>query len=96
MVNLEIQKIANWFRSNKMSVNVSKTKYILFRPRGKKILHNLDENGIIYNSNEIGGIDDNVSTMNMQTLMKELINFLEFIWMNTCHLTPIVQSFAIS
>ena len=37
-----------------------------------------------------------VSTMNMQTLMKELINFLEFIWMNTCHLTPIVQSFAIS
>ena len=29
-VNLEIQKIANWFRTNKMSVNISKTKYILF------------------------------------------------------------------
>ena len=48
----------HWFRSNKMSLNVSKTKNILFRPRGKKILHNLDKNGIIYNSNEIGGNDD--------------------------------------
>ena len=38
-----------------MSVNVSKTKYILFRPRGQKINLNLEENGIIYNSNEIGG-----------------------------------------
>ena len=35
-VNCEIQKIANWFRTNKMSVNVSKTKYIIFRPRGQK------------------------------------------------------------
>ena len=59
-VNSEIQKIANWFRANKMSVNVSKTKYILFRPRGQKINLNLEENGIIYNSNEIGGpVDPN-------------------------------------
>ena len=43
-----------------MSVNVSKTKYILFRPRGQKINLNLEENGIIYNSNEIGGpVDPN-------------------------------------
>ena len=52
-VNTELQKIANWFRANKMSVNVSKTKYILFRPRGQKIQLNLDENGILFNSNEI-------------------------------------------
>ncbi len=25
-VNLELQKIANWFRSNKMQLNASKTK----------------------------------------------------------------------
>ena len=37
-----------------MSVNVSKTKYILFRPRGQKIQLNLEENGILFNSNEIG------------------------------------------
>ena len=53
-VNEEVQKIANWFRTNKMSVNVSKTKYILFRPKGQKIHVNLEENGIIFNSNEIG------------------------------------------
>ena len=29
-VNVELRKLANWFRSNKMSVNVSKTKYIIF------------------------------------------------------------------
>ena len=57
-VNCEIQKIANWFRTNKMSVNVSKTKYIIFRPRGQKITLNLDENGILFNSNEIGQPED--------------------------------------
>ena len=43
-----------------MAVNVNKTKYILFRPRGQKINHNLEENGVLYNSNEIGGpVDPN-------------------------------------
>ena len=46
-VNIEIQKIANWFRTNKMAVNVSKNKYILFRPRGQKIQVDLDENGVL-------------------------------------------------
>ena len=57
-VNIEIKKIANWFRSNKMSVNVNKTKYIIFRPRGVKIDVDLNEEGIIYNRNEIGLPDD--------------------------------------
>ena len=29
-VNIEVNKLANWFRANKMAVNVSKTKYIIF------------------------------------------------------------------
>ena len=58
-VNTELQKIANWFRSNKMAVNVNKTKYIIFRPRGHKIQVNLEENGVLFNSNEIGQPDDN-------------------------------------
>jgi hypothetical protein len=29
-VNGEINKIAVWFRANKLSVNVSKTKYMIF------------------------------------------------------------------
>jgi hypothetical protein len=40
-VNDEIKKIARWFRANKMAVNVSKTKYIIFHTRGKNIDPNL-------------------------------------------------------
>jgi hypothetical protein len=29
-VNIEINKIAVWFRANKQAVNISKTKYIIF------------------------------------------------------------------
>jgi hypothetical protein len=36
-VNLELQKMANWFRSNKMQLNASKTKYIIFRTKNKYI-----------------------------------------------------------
>ena len=57
-VNLEIQKLANWFRANRMAVNVGKTKYIVFRPKGAKILVDLDNNGVKYNSNEIGSPHD--------------------------------------
>jgi hypothetical protein len=37
-VNAELQKISNWLRSNKMAINTVKTKYIVFRTRGKKLL----------------------------------------------------------
>jgi hypothetical protein len=36
-VNGELQKISNWFRANKMAINTSKTKFIVFRTRGKRI-----------------------------------------------------------
>jgi hypothetical protein len=50
-VNVELKKLANWFLSNKLAVNISKTKYIIFRSKGKKI-----ENPppVIFNNNEIG------------------------------------------
>jgi hypothetical protein len=51
-VNQELQKIANWYRSNKMAVNTSKTKFIIFRTQGKPI--NQDDCGVVYNSTEIG------------------------------------------
>ena len=35
-VNIELRKLSNWFDSNKMAINVSKTKYIIFRTKGKK------------------------------------------------------------
>ena len=49
-VNVEIKKMANWFRSNKMAVNVSKTKYIIFKPKGIKIILG-DNEGIVYDDN---------------------------------------------
>ena len=52
-VNIEINKLANWFRANKMAVNVSKTKYIIFKPKGVKVNIGPD-NGVIFDENEIG------------------------------------------
>ena len=51
-VNIELQKLANWFRSNKMAVNISKTKYIIFHRKGQKI--NLNGCEVLFNENEIG------------------------------------------
>jgi Reverse transcriptase (RNA-dependent DNA polymerase) len=54
--NNEIQKMANWFRANKMAVNTSKTKFIIFHTKGKKI--NLNEKTLVFNNNEIGKFED--------------------------------------
>jgi len=51
-VNAELQKIANWYRSNKMAVNTSKTKFMLFRTHGKIV--NPIDCIVVYDANEIG------------------------------------------
>ena len=55
-INEELHKLANWFKSNRMAVNVSKTNYIIFRTRGKTIDSNIDD--ILFNNNEIGTVND--------------------------------------
>jgi hypothetical protein len=55
-VNDEIQKIANWFRANKMAVNISKTKYIVFHGKGKPV--NMGNLNVVYNNNDIGKFND--------------------------------------
>jgi hypothetical protein len=46
-LNAELYKIATWYRANKMSVNASKTKYIIFHNKGKSVdTNDLD---LIYN-----------------------------------------------
>jgi hypothetical protein len=48
--NSEIQKMLQWFSANKLSVNISKCKYLIFHNKGKiipdtpKILFNYNEN----------------------------------------------------
>jgi hypothetical protein len=49
-VNREINLMAIWFRANKLAVNISKTKYIIFRMKGKKIDDDLPP--VLYNGNE--------------------------------------------
>ncbi len=51
-VNEEINKIAVWFRANKLAVNISKTKYIIFKTRNKKLNANLPD--VVFNANERG------------------------------------------
>jgi hypothetical protein len=51
-VNQELGKWATWFRANKLKVNTTKTKYIIFHTKGKKI--DLQGREIFYNDNEPG------------------------------------------
>ncbi len=51
-VSTELQKIAVWFRANKMAINTMKTKFIVFRTQGKKI--NSEECTLYFNNNEPG------------------------------------------
>ena len=55
-VNSELQKVANWYRANKMAINTSKTKFIVFRTHGKKIEAN--QCILNFNCNEIGKEND--------------------------------------
>ena len=49
-VNLELKKWAQWFRSNKMSVNTSKTKFLIFQSRGKKV--DMENKCIVFDNND--------------------------------------------
>ncbi len=54
--NIELQKLAEWLKCNKMALNVSKTKYILFHNTNKRIdMSNLT---LTYNNNPINGPQD--------------------------------------
>jgi hypothetical protein len=53
-VNLELNKIALWFKANKLVVNSSKTKYMIFRAKNRNI--NLNGKEIYMDFNEPNGI----------------------------------------
>ena len=39
-VNAELEKVINWLNANKLSLNIDKTHFILFRNKGKKGMNN--------------------------------------------------------
>jgi hypothetical protein len=48
-VNDEIKKIVRCYRANRMALNISKTKYVIFHTKGKPVDHNLK---LLYDVNE--------------------------------------------
>ena len=42
ILQIEMKKITNWLNVDKLSLNTTKTKYILFRSRNKKSKHDLN------------------------------------------------------
>ncbi len=55
-VNIELNKLALWFKANKMVVNVSKTNYIIFHKRGKRT--DLNGRDVVFNSIDIDAAQD--------------------------------------
>jgi hypothetical protein len=49
-VNCELHKLSIWFKANKMSVNIKKTKYMIFRTKNRPI--NLNGKDIFMNFND--------------------------------------------
>ena len=50
-INEELQKITTWFHTNKLSLNIKKSNFIIFLPKGKKC--NTENVKININGNEI-------------------------------------------
>ena len=50
-INIEMPKIMEWIKSNKLHINVSKTVAMLFHTRQKRV--NIDENSIVIDGNII-------------------------------------------
>jgi hypothetical protein len=53
-INTELQKLGMWLRANNLSINTSKTKIMIFHPKGKQIEH-FD---FFFNNNDIDSVPD--------------------------------------
>ena len=42
ILNSELNKLSAWFAANKLSLNISKTKFMVFRPRQKRLCYDFD------------------------------------------------------
>jgi hypothetical protein len=99
-VNVEINKIVVWFSANKLVANINKTKYMIFRTKGKNVETNLLEP--IYNENEPNSTANFIPTRKieryptMKRMRAELKNCLVFSWMNTLTLIIMSNSYAIN
>ena len=42
MLNNELQKISTWLKANILSINLDKTKFMIFKTRSKQLPHNFE------------------------------------------------------
>jgi Reverse transcriptase (RNA-dependent DNA polymerase) len=54
-INVELQKLATWFKANKLVINASKTKYMIFRTKNRNV--NLQNKEIVMNFNDVGTLE---------------------------------------
>ena len=59
-INIELQKLGMWLRANKLSINVSKTKVMVFHPKGKKLEHF----EFLFDNNDVGMDNPDPSLIN--------------------------------
>jgi hypothetical protein len=57
IITSEINKMAFWFRADKLAVNINKTKYIIFRSEKEKLM-TIYIPDLVYNDNEPGVQND--------------------------------------
>jgi hypothetical protein len=41
IINSEIEKLSEWFKANKLSINIKKSNYMIFKPRQKGLVNDL-------------------------------------------------------
>ena len=47
-VNAELHNLYNWLTSNKLSLNIKKSKYVIFRPYQKKLNYDPQSNEMLF------------------------------------------------
>ena len=55
IINSEIEKLSKWFRANKLSINIKKSNYMIFKPRQKGLVNDLS---ITLNGHIIDGVKE--------------------------------------
>jgi hypothetical protein len=63
-VNNELRKLASWFKANKLVLNISKTKYMIFRTKNRAI--NMLNKNIFIDFNDPNSEYDNDKVVNLQ------------------------------
>ncbi len=87
----ELSLMAQWFQANKMSLNTSKTKYIIFHAPGKKVNSDvalyIDENtpNTPHDSSRVTTVD--ASTLSIKTITLKSSSYLASILTSTSTLT---------